>query len=59
MILQQIKAARPDALLICGGEHFTGLPEWSMEQTPIDYIVLGEGEEGAVELAAILDDDQP
>ncbi len=49
-ILIKIKAARPDVPIVCGGEHFTGLPEFSMEQSPIDCIVLGEGEEGAVEL---------
>jgi radical SAM superfamily enzyme YgiQ (UPF0313 family) len=54
-ILQRIKAARPEATLVCGGEHFTGLPEFSLREAPIDYIVLGEGDETAVELFAALD----
>ena len=54
-ILRGIKAARPDVPLICGGEHFTGLPEFSLREAPIDYIVLGEGDETAVELFAALE----
>lgn len=50
-----IKTARPDVVVVCGGEHFSGLPEWSMAQAPIDYIVRGEGEETAVELFAALE----
>jgi radical SAM superfamily enzyme YgiQ (UPF0313 family) len=53
-ILREIKAARPDAPLVCGGEHFTGLPEFSLREAPIDYVVLGEGDETAVELFAAL-----
>ncbi len=53
-MLRRIKAARPDAVLVCGGEHFTGLPEFSLREAPIDYIVLGEGDETAVELFGAL-----
>jgi anaerobic magnesium-protoporphyrin IX monomethyl ester cyclase len=49
-IVHEIKARFPDKPLVCGGEHFSALPELSMEQAPIDFIVLGEGEEGAVEV---------
>ena len=49
-IIQKIKARYPDKPIVCGGEHFTGLPDFSMEESPIDFIVLGEGEEGAVEV---------
>jgi anaerobic magnesium-protoporphyrin IX monomethyl ester cyclase len=49
-ILIKIKERYPDKPIVCGGEHFTGLPEYSMEQTPLDFIVLGEGEEGALEV---------
>jgi radical SAM superfamily enzyme YgiQ (UPF0313 family) len=53
-MLQAIRRRRPDVIIVCGGEHFTGLPAYSMAQAPIDYIVLGEGEEIAVELFAAL-----
>ena len=50
-IVHAIRAAAPAGVpIFAGGEHFSGLPEFSMEQAPIDYIVLGEGEEGTVEL---------
>ena len=45
-----IRKRFPDKIIVCGGEHFTALPELSMRQAPIDYIVLGEGEEITVEL---------
>lgn len=49
-IIQKMKERYPDKPIVCGGEHFTGLPEFSMDESPIDYIVLGEGEDGAVEV---------
>ena len=47
--------ARPDLKIVCGGEHFTAVPDLSMAQAPIDYIVLGEGEETAVTLFRALE----
>ena len=49
-IIQQVKARYPRIPIVAGGEHFTGLPEHSLRQAPIDCIVLGEGEETAVEV---------
>ncbi|MFT7664515.1 MAG: anaerobic magnesium-protoporphyrin IX monomethyl ester cyclase, partial [Planctomycetota bacterium] len=49
-LIQKMKAAFPDKPIVCGGEHFSGLPQLSMEQSPLDYIVLSEGEEGAVDI---------
>ncbi|MEM7199924.1 MAG: radical SAM protein [Planctomycetota bacterium] len=54
-IIHKMKERFPDKLLVCGGEHFTGLPEFSFEESPLDFIVLGEGEEGATELFNALD----
>ena len=53
-IIRRIKARFPDTPIVAGGEHFTGLPEFSMREAPIDYIVLGEGEDGAVDVFAAL-----
>ncbi|HLU39332.1 MAG TPA: radical SAM protein [Planctomycetota bacterium] len=58
-LITAIKQARPDTPIVCGGEHFTGLAEHSMQQAPIDVIVLGEGEEGAVEVVAELAKERP
>jgi len=49
-LIEAIKAARPDILVVGGGEHFTGLPQVSIEQSPVDILVIGEGEETFVEL---------
>jgi radical SAM superfamily enzyme YgiQ (UPF0313 family) len=49
-LIRNIKKARPDTPILCGGEHFTGLPEFSMEQAPIDFVAQGEGEETAIEV---------
>lgn len=49
-LIRKMKARHPDVPIVCGGEHFSGLPELSMQQAPIDFIVRGEGEEGALEV---------
>jgi len=54
-LLHRLKEAFPHVPLVCGGEHFTAVPELSMEQAPIDYVVLGEGEETAVALFRALE----
>ena len=44
-LVQQIRAAFPDAILIGGGEHITALTEYSLRDCPaLDYCVRGEGE---------------
>ena len=57
-IIHEIKRKHPVKILIGGGEHFTGLPKLSLETTPIDYLVLGEGEETSCELLAALERNQ-
>ncbi|MBI3299998.1 MAG: B12-binding domain-containing radical SAM protein [Elusimicrobia bacterium] len=54
-LLSELKRRFPKVPLVLGGEHGTGMPELSMEQAPIDYIVTGEGEETIVELAGRLE----
>ena len=57
-LVRRLKKEFPDTPIVLGGEHGTGMPDLSMEQAPLDYIVTGEGEETAVELAAKLADGQ-
>ena len=45
-----MKERHPNIPIVCGGEHFSGLPKESMEQAPVDLIIRGEGEEAAVEV---------
>ncbi|MEY4675204.1 MAG: hypothetical protein RL148_2988 [Planctomycetota bacterium] len=49
-LIHKLRAAFPGVPIVCGGEHFTAVPDLSMEQAPIDYIVMGEGEETAIAL---------
>ena len=53
-LLSDIKQRFPDVPLILGGEHGTGLTDLSMSQAPIDFVVLGEGEETMVALSGCL-----
>jgi len=49
-LVHAVKKAFPSVPIVCGGEHFTAVPDLSMAQAPIDYLVLGEGEETAIAL---------
>lgn len=53
-LVQAIKRARPDLPIVGGGEHFSAAPEHSMREAPIDFVVVGEGEETAVRLFGAL-----
>ncbi|MEW6071502.1 MAG: radical SAM protein [Planctomycetota bacterium] len=55
-ILHELKRRYPRIPILAGGEHFTGLPELSLRDSPVDYVVLGEGEETVVELARMLEE---
>ncbi len=54
-LIHALRAAFPKVAIVCGGEHFTAVPDLSMEQAPIDFLVLGEGEETAVALFRALE----
>jgi len=58
-IVKDIRARFPNAKLIMGGEHVTGFPELSLEQAPLDAVVLGEGEEIVVHLLEHLEKGAP
>ncbi len=49
-LVEEIRRTFPKAFLIMGGEHVTGFPEYSLEEAPLDAVVMGEGEETAVDL---------
>ncbi len=53
-ILVALRGAFPDAILLAGGEHITAAPQYSLDNSPVDYLVLGEGEETVVELLEAL-----
>ncbi len=50
-VIQTVRLAFPNAVLVAGGEHVTAAPVFSMTQASgLDYIVLGEGEETIISL---------
>lgn len=55
-LIREVKRRFPAVPVVLGGEHGTGMPDLAMEQSPVDVIVTGEGEETVVELAARLQD---
>jgi anaerobic magnesium-protoporphyrin IX monomethyl ester cyclase len=58
-LIDQLRAAHPAAPIVLGGEHATALPEYILESSKVDFIVLGEGEETIVALAQALEKDEP
>jgi len=49
-LIHLIRKAYPTKPIVFGGEHPTGMPDLTMQQSPVDYIAMGEGEETIVEL---------
>jgi radical SAM superfamily enzyme YgiQ (UPF0313 family) len=55
-MIDLLKAARPDLIVVLGGEHVTPMPEFCLATSKADYLVLGEGEETIVELLDALEE---
>jgi radical SAM superfamily enzyme YgiQ (UPF0313 family) len=53
-ILAQVKADHPSVATVLGGFHLTALPQKTMEESPADFGVYGEGDQTIIELAAAL-----
>lgn len=58
-LIAAVRERFPSLPIVCGGEHFSALPEFTLETSPADIVVLGEGEETIVELIAALSADSP
>jgi anaerobic magnesium-protoporphyrin IX monomethyl ester cyclase len=54
-LIREIKKKFPYKPIALGGEHATGFPEFSFDQSPIDFAILGEGEETVTELCRLLE----
>ncbi len=45
-LIPQVKAICPDAVIVAGGPHVSGLPQHTLMENPaLDFVVKGEGEE--------------
>ena len=49
-LIKLIKDTHPGKPIILGGEHPTGMPELSFKESPVDILVLGEGEETIIDV---------
>jgi anaerobic magnesium-protoporphyrin IX monomethyl ester cyclase len=49
-LTEAVRRGFPDALMVLGGEHGTAVPELVLRTSPVDVVVLGEGEETFVNL---------
>jgi radical SAM superfamily enzyme YgiQ (UPF0313 family) len=54
VLIREIRARFPRAVIVCGGEHVTAVTRFVMEDAPAHYAVVGEGEETTLELLAHL-----
>jgi radical SAM superfamily enzyme YgiQ (UPF0313 family) len=54
-LIKELRGRFSDAIIVCGGEHVTALPEFVLADAPVDYAVIGEGEETFLELLAFLE----
>lgn len=44
-LIRKIRAARPDLIIVAGGEHATAIPEYTLRDcSAINYVISGEGE---------------
>ena len=53
-ICEQLKARRPELLIVLGGPEITSDNAWVLESGTIDYAVIGEGEQTFTELLVAL-----
>ena len=58
-LVGKIRRLFPNTHILMGGEHVTGFPEFSLEQAPLDSVVMGEGEETIVQLLGHINNGMP
>src|SRR5262245_49573781 len=49
-LIHALREQFPRTPIVCGGEHVSAVPRFVLEDAPVDYAVVGEGEETALEL---------
>jgi anaerobic magnesium-protoporphyrin IX monomethyl ester cyclase len=58
-LVGKIRRLFPNVHILMGGEHVTGFPEFSLEQAPLDSVVMGEGEETIAQLLEHIENGLP
>ena len=55
MISQRVRNLDPNIPIIWGGHHPTAIPEQCIAESCVDYVFMGEGEEGIVQFARAIE----
>lgn len=55
-VIRELKEARPDLVVVCGGFHPSLLPEVALSNPEVDFIIVGEGEFSLSSLLRVLDE---
>ena len=50
-VAEVLRKRQPNCIIVFGGYHPTAMPDWTLENTEADYIVVGDGEEVLLEFA--------
>lgn len=58
-LIEAVRTWNPQVLTVLGGTHSSAQPEEVLVQTPVDYVVLSEGEQTVVDLLDRLGRDAP
>lgn len=58
-LMQMIREKFPDVPIMVGGEHVSSMPEFCLQSSEANYVVMGEGEETCVELANAIFENKP
>ena len=53
-VVESLKEFLPNSLFCAGGNHPTALPERTLREMPLDFVVIGEGEETIMEVASYI-----
>jgi len=55
-LIERVKLSFPHSLIVCGGEHISALPEFSIRDSgEIDFCVIGEGEQPLLQLVDLIE----
>jgi radical SAM superfamily enzyme YgiQ (UPF0313 family) len=58
-LIGKVRERHPNSILIAGGEHFTAEPVSALENTGLDYVLVGEGDRVVCELMEHLQGKRP
>jgi radical SAM superfamily enzyme YgiQ (UPF0313 family) len=58
-LIRLVRAQHPKAALVAGGEHFSAEPEGAMADSPLDFVIVGEGDRVICELIEHLEGKRP